>query len=238
MKGDKTMNLEIANRLVEYRKKAGLSQEELADKLGISRQAISKWERVEASPDTDNLIALAKLYNVSLDELIYGKMEGEKAVPEDAPKDNAEAIVVEQEVVDNDVAIVEDDDEKVEDKNEPKEKKKRVHIVARLNGIFSLLAVFGYVALGCFWNGPFAYAETGAGWAVGWILFLAFPIIPSIVDCIVSKRFCKFNMPCAVLSVFCFLGMMYNLWHPFWVLFFVIPVFYTLFGWIDSLFTR
>ena len=46
------MNLEIANRLVEYRKRAGYSQEELADKLGISRQAVSKWERVEASPDT------------------------------------------------------------------------------------------------------------------------------------------------------------------------------------------
>lgn len=64
------MNIEIANRLVELRKKSGLSQEELADKLGLSRQAVSKWERAEASPDTDNLICLAKLYNVSLDDLL------------------------------------------------------------------------------------------------------------------------------------------------------------------------
>ena len=64
------MNIEIANRLVELRKKQGLSQEDLADKLGISRQAVSKWERAEASPDTDNLICLAKLYGVSLDELL------------------------------------------------------------------------------------------------------------------------------------------------------------------------
>lgn len=64
------MNIKIANRLVELRKKYGYSQEDLANKLGLSRQAVSKWERAEASPDTDNLICLAKLYNVSLDELL------------------------------------------------------------------------------------------------------------------------------------------------------------------------
>lgn len=64
------MNIEIANRLVELRKKSGLSQEDLAAKLGLSRQAVSKWERAEASPDTDNLICLAKLYGVSLDTLL------------------------------------------------------------------------------------------------------------------------------------------------------------------------
>ena len=61
------MNIETANKLVELRKKHGLSQEELADKLGVSRQAVSKWERSEASPDTDNLIELAKLYDISID---------------------------------------------------------------------------------------------------------------------------------------------------------------------------
>lgn len=67
------MTLETANRLYELRKKHDLSQEELAEKLGVSRQAVSKWERGEASPDTDNLIALAKIYGLSLDEIIYGE---------------------------------------------------------------------------------------------------------------------------------------------------------------------
>lgn len=47
------MNIETANRLLQYRKKMNLSQEELAARIGVSRQAVSKWERAEASPDTD-----------------------------------------------------------------------------------------------------------------------------------------------------------------------------------------
>lgn len=67
------MNLTIANRLVELRQSLGLSQEALAESLGVSRQAVSKWERAEASPDTDNLIALANLYDISLDALLLGR---------------------------------------------------------------------------------------------------------------------------------------------------------------------
>ena len=64
------MNQEVANRLQQLRKAKGLSQEELANILGLSRQAISKWERAETSPDTDNLICLARLYNISIDKLL------------------------------------------------------------------------------------------------------------------------------------------------------------------------
>ena len=67
------MDLAMAQRLVDRRKTAGLSQEALAAQLGVSRQAVSKWERSESSPDTDNLIALAALYGVSLNELLYGE---------------------------------------------------------------------------------------------------------------------------------------------------------------------
>lgn len=64
------MDLVTANRLQQLRKMNGYSQDVLAEKLGISRQAISKWERAESSPDTENLIALAKLYDMTLDELL------------------------------------------------------------------------------------------------------------------------------------------------------------------------
>ena len=64
-------NVDIADRLVKLRKKNGFSQEALADKIGVSRQAVSKWERSESSPDTDNLISLAKIYNLTMDEILY-----------------------------------------------------------------------------------------------------------------------------------------------------------------------
>ena len=64
------MEMEIAKRLATLRRAHGLSQEELAARLGVSRQAVSKWERAESSPDTANLIALARLYAISLDELL------------------------------------------------------------------------------------------------------------------------------------------------------------------------
>ena len=72
------MTIELGNRLADLRKQHGYSQEDLADKLGVSRQAISKWERGEASPDTDNLIELAKIYDISLDELLGLKSSTDK----------------------------------------------------------------------------------------------------------------------------------------------------------------
>lgn len=94
------MNIQIANRLREYRRASGYSQEELAEKLGVSRQAVSKWERAEASPDTDNLIALAALYGVTIDELINGSAR-------DGAASSAESKVDAVDDVDDDL----DDDE-------------------------------------------------------------------------------------------------------------------------------
>ena len=65
------MNFET--RLYELRKKAGLSQEELANLVGVSRQAVQKWEAGTSRPDLDNLTALARYFNVTLDWLITGR---------------------------------------------------------------------------------------------------------------------------------------------------------------------
>ena len=90
------MDLAMAQRLVDRRKAAGLSQEALAAQLGVSRQAVSKWERSESSPDTDNLIALAALYGVSLDELLYGEAANDADDLEDGSADTETADVADE----------------------------------------------------------------------------------------------------------------------------------------------
>ena len=62
--------MNLGKNLFHARKKAGLSQETVAEKLGVSRQTISKWETAETVPDIYEAKKLAKLYNLSLDELI------------------------------------------------------------------------------------------------------------------------------------------------------------------------
>ncbi len=89
------MDERITERLQSLRKEHGYSQEQLADELGVTRQAVSKWERGEASPDTYNLIALAKLYNTSLDGLLFDnkrKLEnGEKVeINGESPEEESE----------------------------------------------------------------------------------------------------------------------------------------------------
>ena len=67
--------MNLGNSLFHARKKCGLSQEEVAEKLGVSRQTISKWETDETIPDIYQSKKMAKLYNVSLDSLIEFDVE-------------------------------------------------------------------------------------------------------------------------------------------------------------------
>ena len=62
--------MNLGNNLFQARKKAGLSQETVAEKLGVSRQTVSKWETDETVPDIYQSKKLAKLYNLTFDELI------------------------------------------------------------------------------------------------------------------------------------------------------------------------
>jgi transcriptional regulator with XRE-family HTH domain len=96
------MNENIAKRFTEYRKAAGLSQGAVAEKLGVSRQAVSKWERGDAVPDVDNFVALAELYNVSFNTLYFGyEAEAPVVAPVVAPVEEHVAEETLEEVLDS-----------------------------------------------------------------------------------------------------------------------------------------
>lgn len=66
--------MEIGNKLNQLRKLSGMTQEQLAEKLNVSRQTISKWETDSTSPDLESIVRVCKIFHVSLDDLL---MEGE-----------------------------------------------------------------------------------------------------------------------------------------------------------------
>jgi len=102
------MNIEVANRLQQLRKAKGLSQEELANILGLSRQAISKWERAETSPDTDNLICLARLYNISIDKLL-DTSESMEEIKERIAQERIDEISNKEDIKEDNIDDIKDD---------------------------------------------------------------------------------------------------------------------------------
>ena len=200
------MNLEIANRLVELRKKSGLSQEQLADKLGLSRQAVSKWERAEASPDTDNLILLAKLYGISLDELL---------------KTDAKEEEIRQETIDR-------EEEKKECKKELTPRDKKYMMIERIIFISFLLGGLATYLL------VSSLLKESIYWSSLWVLILAGPIFSSIVNALWHKKITNFLYPLLMVVIYILLGFYLNLWHPAWVVFITIPIFYVIASIIDK----
>ena len=80
----------FAEKFYSLRKEAGLSQEECAENIGVSRQAISRWEIGTATPDMQNLLAISKLFSVSTDYLIRDEIDDKKAdIPKSSPEETA-----------------------------------------------------------------------------------------------------------------------------------------------------
>lgn len=82
--------MQFSQKLLELRKKRGFSQEDLAEKLNVSRQAISRWEMGSAMPDSPNLLKISDLFGVSIDSLLRedNQPEGKPISGKDQKKRN------------------------------------------------------------------------------------------------------------------------------------------------------
>ena len=247
------MNIEIANRLVNLRKSNNLSQEALAEKLGISRQAVSKWERAEASPDTDNLILLARLYGISLDELL--KTEDEISLSREEMKETLDSEGGSSDIDNDEYVHVGFGGVHVKDKDgsevhvgwdgihvDDKKGRDNVHIDKKgvyVNGQkydkewfrhyhhfpFTLVIVLLYVLAGAFFN----------AWHPAWMLFLLIPLWNSFLSAIKNENMHFFSYPVLATLLFFCAGFFTNAWHPAWVIFLTIPIYYPLVSYMQSL---
>jgi transcriptional regulator with XRE-family HTH domain len=68
--------MKLQDKIAQIRKERGLSQEDLAEQLGISRQAVAKWESGSSYPDVDNLIALSSIFQISIDSMLKAEEDG------------------------------------------------------------------------------------------------------------------------------------------------------------------
>ncbi|MCL2532307.1 MAG: helix-turn-helix transcriptional regulator [Oscillospiraceae bacterium] len=229
------MNIDIANRLYEYRRKHSLSQEQLAEQIGVSRQAVSKWERAESSPDTDNLIELAKLYGCTLDELLYTDEPTRRDPADEKPAGDYVNIGL------GGIHIKDGDEEvhislkhgiHVTDGDEEVHVSLRDGVKVKVNGEMEydsdewaenvrkrwflhlpvgLLAGIAYVFMGVL----------GGWWHPGWLIFLCVPIVYGLIEVFFAKgaRNKLETVPIWWLAslLFFYLGFWWGMWHPGWL---------------------
>lgn len=218
------MNVEIANRLVQLRKQSNLSQEELAMRLGISRQAVSKWERAESSPDTDNLIALAALYKMSLDDLVHSDLppepaaytppyQPEKAFMAEVPTLDGSYYELKGEEVEEAPAKKQEESDPLPEGSFYDTKEGKMHKEGWLHQVPYPLAITAlYLVLG------FIFHQ----WHPGWLVFMTIPLhyMPEK-----EKRLpYLLGNPVMIALIYLVLGFYFHLWHPGWLIFLAIPI--------------
>lgn len=198
------MNIEIANRLYNLRKRNGFSQEELAEKIGVSRQAVSKWERSESSPDTDNLLALSKIYGVTIDDML-----NKEDIPENT-QDSSSDTSTSNSGASYKIDLEYENIKKDEDDG------------SFLKGFpIAIVATIIFFVLG------FAFGL----WHPAWIVFLLIPLFSSFRR---KKRkkdgekrkypWLSFPYPILATAIFLLIGFIWGGWVYAWLIFLTIPI--------------
>lgn len=205
----------LGDNLYTLRKQKGISQDEFAEKLGVSRQAVSKWERNEAYPDTENLIAISRFYNISIDDLINKSLSSE-----DAAVDNS-SIDTTKERIEHDCDDDDDDDDEDDDVVQITKHGLNIREIIPYPVVITVIyLLWGFLS-------PY-------GWKIGWTLYVTIPIYYSLIDCIRRRRFSPFAYPVFITFIFLLCGMLFGVWHPLWVLYLTIPIYYSIASAIDN----
>ena len=156
----------LADKIIRLRKKNGWSQEELADKMNVSRQAVSKWEGAQTVPDLEKILQLGRLFGVTTDYLLKDEIEDEEFTKDNSFDTGVKKISIEQ-------------------ANEYLEQRKRASWRIALATFLCILSPIALIVLSALSDLPNpVITETAAG-AVGLIVLFAFILcaVPIFIYC-------------------------------------------------------
>ena len=182
------MSIQQGNYLKELRVKNGLSQEKLAEQLGVSRQSVSKWEQGYAVPSSDNVLELSKLYGISADNILNCE------VPQVAEDEKISKAALDEEISKSQKSQQAEvhDDAVAEKEHEVKSTEKhKKH--SWLFAAYPCIAVFVTLALGAF---------NSALWKTSWIFLLTIPLYYTGSIAIRKKNPLIFCYPAVVIIVY------------------------------------
>ena len=256
----------FGQRLSRIRKEKGYTQEEIASRITISPQAVSKWENDISSPDILVLSSLADILGVSVDELLgrpeseHHEQNKEETKEDDVKQERAssgihitdskgDSVHISKEgvhLVDKDgseVHIHDNGNIYVKDSNGhvktvgKKPLTKWGVVNCIVTSICTGLGLIGFILMGILWK------DDAMGWKIGWTLLLIPGITGSLFSAIEHRKFTHFAYPILVVVAYCvlgFLGMHYGFegWGFYWFLFITIPPYYIIFGTIDRFIKR
>lgn len=216
------MNLQTAARLQELRKINGYSQEALAEKLGVSRQSISKWERAEASPEIDKLMALAEIYGTTVDDLLNTK--NDRLIIQSTGTDDAPDIADEPEdfTANDKQAGKRSFGDKAKDAFDKADKYGMYPELAKKLFMFPypLIVVLLYLAL----------SFVTHMWHPLWLLFMTIPMYYRFASACKAKNwkffFLLLPIPEIIVTLFLISGFFTGTWGLSSVLFIIIPIYY------------
>ena len=235
----------FGERLTRLRKAKGMTQEDIASKVTISPQAVSKWENDISSPDINTLLTLSELLDVSLDELLGKETKEEvKDNNEETKEETKEDVKAEKETIDAEVVEDDDDDDDDDDDEEDtvvidnhgihvKNKNEEVHIDKhgiRVNGeqkqfgpskiekeTWAITGILMGLAIIAYVILGVFWTDQYMGWKAMWVVFFIPFIISSFINAIRKKRFCDFLYPFLVTFTYLLLGFLGNyLGFPSW----------------------
>lgn len=152
------MSDNFANQLRVHRKNLGISQEELAERLDITPQSVSKWESGKSYPDTKKLIEAAKILGVSLDTLVFGNDTCDEDVQRDTDKGDGESLERVEKAVNSIQSTIELQRSEHQEWKKSKECAKRTAVKISVIAICSVLLTVGIVLLSIYiYRGTPAY---------------------------------------------------------------------------------